>query len=368
MIRIAFLLAIATTASGQTVRNYEARRAPAPPTIDGVITANEWTAAAGPAAGWGELLQFSPPDADTAGNRFRMMWDDAALYLLYETNQTVWAPAPAETNPPFDFVNEQLYLYFDPNLDDEPNFRTNPDEAVDAYEIAFNQPQGLRVSTDANRSGVGFSTEARVDSLFGDQANWNGGVDSLTAPAMDGIVVAQSNGASGGRAEVRIPWDAFDASPTYRGPNHRGDYSADGVVDAADYTRWRDTLGTGVTAPGSGADGDEDGSVDPGDYSVWADAYGASGTVETGLHHPFTPAVGDVWFFNIGQVTNADPLNFMPVYNWTESFFFAARPHAEISFVGPAATSIPEPISLNILMACAITRLCLCRLTARVGR
>jgi hypothetical protein len=52
-----------------------------------------------------------------------------------------------------------------------------------------------------------------------------------------------------------------------------GDYNGDGIVDAADYTVWRDTLGQTVTAH-SGADGDGSGMVDDGDYFVWTDNFG----------------------------------------------------------------------------------------------
>lgn len=55
-------------------------------------------------------------------------------------------------------------------------------------------------------------------------------------------------------------------------PVVEGDYNSDGVVDAADYTVWRDTDGeTGVDLP---ADGNGDGEVDNLDYTVWADNYG----------------------------------------------------------------------------------------------
>ncbi|MEM9186248.1 MAG: family 16 glycosylhydrolase [Planctomycetota bacterium] len=46
-----------------------------------------------------------------------------------------------------------------------------------------------------------------------------------------------------------------------------GDFNADGVVNAADYSAWRDTLGaTGVALP---ADGNGDGAVTGLDYRVW---------------------------------------------------------------------------------------------------
>src|SRR5262249_12999000 len=53
-----------------------------------------------------------------------------------------------------------------------------------------------------------------------------------------------------------------------------GDYNQNGVVDAADYTRWRDTLGQTGIAPSSGADGDGDGAIDSDDYNVWKNHFG----------------------------------------------------------------------------------------------
>lgn len=48
----------------------------------------------------------------------------------------------------------------------------------------------------------------------------------------------------------------------------RGDYDADGDVDAADYVLWRKTLNQ-IVAPGTGADGSKNGFVDQPDYDVW---------------------------------------------------------------------------------------------------
>ena len=52
-----------------------------------------------------------------------------------------------------------------------------------------------------------------------------------------------------------------------------GDYNGDGVVDAADYTAWRDALGSG-TPNGTGADGSGNGTVDQADYDVWVMHFG----------------------------------------------------------------------------------------------
>jgi lysozyme len=60
-----------------------------------------------------------------------------------------------------------------------------------------------------------------------------------------------------------------------------GDYNADGVVDARDYTRWRDTLGKNVPT-GTGADGNLDGTVSQADFNVWVNHYGATAGAGSG--------------------------------------------------------------------------------------
>ncbi|MEN1678665.1 MAG: hypothetical protein AAGJ46_03680 [Planctomycetota bacterium] len=49
-----------------------------------------------------------------------------------------------------------------------------------------------------------------------------------------------------------------------------GDYNGDFVVDAADYTVWRDNFGS--ITPGTPGDGDGDNDVDLDDYSIWKNA------------------------------------------------------------------------------------------------
>lgn len=53
-----------------------------------------------------------------------------------------------------------------------------------------------------------------------------------------------------------------------------GDYSANGLVDAADYVIWRAALDHTVVTPGDGADGNRDLIVGPQDYQVWRANYG----------------------------------------------------------------------------------------------
>jgi hypothetical protein len=61
------------------------------------------------------------------------------------------------------------------------------------------------------------------------------------------------------------------------GPSLLGDYNQNGVVDAADYVVWRNTLGqmeAGLVAGGNG-----NGQIDPGDYDVWRANFGRAADI-----------------------------------------------------------------------------------------
>lgn len=74
-----------------------------------------------------------------------------------------------------------------------------------------------------------------------------------------------------GIGEDRIDMGAYEAqAPPTATP---GDYNADGAVDAADYSLWRDAYGAAV-APLTGADGTGDGLVDEADHAAWAGHFG----------------------------------------------------------------------------------------------
>jgi hypothetical protein len=83
-----------------------------------------------------------------------------------------------------------------------------------------------------------------------------------------------------------------------------GDYSHNGIVDAADYTVWRDSLGQ--IGAGLAADGNGNGTIDAGDYDVWKTNFGqaaGSGALSarnTGVPEPTSwglLAAGTVGFF-----------------------------------------------------------------------
>jgi hypothetical protein len=57
-------------------------------------------------------------------------------------------------------------------------------------------------------------------------------------------------------------------------PEPSGDYNGNGIVDAADYVLWRNTMGQPISPPGNGADGDKSGTVDAIDYPFWRSRFG----------------------------------------------------------------------------------------------
>lgn len=83
-------------------------------------------------------------------------------------------------------------------------------------------------------------------------------------------------------------------------PETTGDYNGNHVVDAADYTIWRDTLGLSADPPGSGADGMPDGIIDELDYAFWKEHFGenvpggSGGLAATNVPEPAS------WFLLIG--------------------------------------------------------------------
>ena len=78
------------------------------------------------------------------------------------------------------------------------------------------------------------------------------------------------------------------------GPNPLpGDYNNNGTVDAADYSVWRDALGSHV-ANYSGADGNGNGVVDTADYDIWRSHFGMTlpePTAGSGAAAPTSSAV-----------------------------------------------------------------------------
>ncbi|MGL4511860.1 MAG: hypothetical protein ACRCT8_02110 [Lacipirellulaceae bacterium] len=109
---------------------------------------------------------------------------------------------------------------------------------------------------------------------------------TLNAAAPAGATsVRVSVGASGMYNSGFDPQSAFfdDLSLIQTLPAVQGDYNSDGVVNAADYTAWRDLLGTAGPLPNEVA---TPGSVTPEDYTFWVSRYGATSASGTAIPEP----------------------------------------------------------------------------------
>ncbi len=125
-------------------------------------------------------------------------------------------------------------------------------------------------------------------------ANWNltpvgeafvGLMEAWTTPAQ--FLTVGADGAVGfgghyGQYEVVVDGQTFLINHDKHTPVHAlvtaaflpGDYNRDGIVDAADYTVWRDSLGQPGLVPYSGPDGDGNGLIDLEDYLLWKANFG----------------------------------------------------------------------------------------------
>ena len=121
----------------------------------------------------------------------------------------------------------------------------------------------------------------------------------MTATGSDpySVVLADFNG--DGRPDVAAPNFYLNTVSVLLnsgdwGPNPLpGDYNNNGTVDAADYSVWRDALGSHV-ANYSGADGNGNGVVDTADYDIWRSHFGMTlpePTAGSGAAAPTSSAV-----------------------------------------------------------------------------
>lgn len=112
--------------------------------------------------------------------------------------------------------------------------------------------------------------------------------------------------------------DVFVAELTTDIPVLRGDYNRDGIVNAADYSVWRNTLGASGLTPYTGADGDGDGMVSAEDYGIWKLHFGE--TVPTEEASGEASVAAQVQEDTAGQASNGTQSVAAPLDDVTASF------------------------------------------------
>ena len=98
--------------------------------------------------------------------------------------------------------------------------------------------------------------------------------DILIADEIDGEFAAVSQTPFGTALGFQVVYQG-DRVQVVVAPFLTGDFNLDGVVDAADYTVWRDSLGSAAT-PFAGGDANGDQVVDQADYALWRANFGAT--------------------------------------------------------------------------------------------
>ncbi len=118
-----------------------------------------------------------------------------------------------------------------------------------------------------------------------------------------------------------------------------GDYNMDHRVTMADYTLWRDTLGSTVPAY-TGADGNGNGVVDAADYAVWKNQFGEVYVPPAGSSSALRPAMIVDTRFSLAGVASPPAL-----------LRTAATPRGSLAGVALPTTSDTELLLLDLAFA-----------------
>lgn len=129
-----------------------------------------------------------------------------------------------------------------------------------------------------------------------------------------------------------------------------GDYNNDGIVDAADYTVWRDTAGQSgpnLAADSTGPSGVPDGIVDELDYQFWAAHFGNTSAGRGAQSVNVVPEPSSIWLFS-WTIGSLSILGYRQIFDSPEA--------VEKSF--DKRHSSPQVLSAKILRAAGFQNLC----------
>lgn len=139
-----------------------------------------------------------------------------------------------------------------------------------------------------NMNGLGFDAGFNADYLLAftngpEDLNPDGGAERLDFWAFSAHFADLTQGTAGAVGGLGMQVAPRGEPRVLRGP---GDYNKDGIVDAADYTVFRDTLGQMVPV-GTGADGNADGMIDIVDYNNWVANFNRDTSISGDGYEPF---------------------------------------------------------------------------------
>lgn len=153
------------------------------------------------------------------------------------------------------------YAHFSVDLHDKASQIGSVTVLDSAYETVVNQPITIDLPPD--------TLNLQVNTVTGEVLIQNPHPTAAVAIDYYQITSARSPGALSTSG-----WNSLDDQVVGVGPAAPdGDYNGDGTVNAADYTAWRDTLGSTTDFR---ADGNEDGKVDDLDFGMWKANFGST--------------------------------------------------------------------------------------------
>jgi N-acetylmuramoyl-L-alanine amidase len=144
--------------------------------------------------------------------------------------------------------------------------------------------EGIALTFDDGTLFYDVSTPDRIAAIGGSVVAMN-----YTAPGSGGAAIQFAHPTNGSRiVNFGFPFETITTAANRAAvmdrvfdffglvvPPPNADFNGDGTVDAADFTVWRDSMGSVVT-PGERGDADFDGQVDDVDYSIWKQQFGTS--------------------------------------------------------------------------------------------
>ncbi len=206
----------------------------------------------------------------------------------------------------FNVYNDSAKFSIDDNSNLSGNwtFSENWDPAApddNSYEGDFAATPGPGETIDFNFNGTGLVVYGRGQSGVSGAYNWEidggAGGSGMVDQSLDSDYSVRwpellVNGLSPGPHTLKI---------TVIGTNAAGDYNNNGFVDAADYTVWRDNLGSSIALTNENPAATTPGVVDQEDYDFWVSRFGSQtssgafgpnlGFVEIDAIGVFNPAV-----------------------------------------------------------------------------
>ena len=128
---------------------------------------------------------------------------------------------------------------------------------------------------------LGSGTESGIETTFAFN-NGGDGLQNFDLTQLQIQVDAESEISDGSGLAIEIARFSIVAFEGFA-----GDFNDDGVVDAADYTVWRDALAANPNddSPLNGA-GNGDGVIDIQDYDLWVNNFGSGSSVATSIPEP----------------------------------------------------------------------------------